>query len=564
MATMHLLQMMKNAGKRAWRGSDQSLPIHSSRSPSITCRGKPISREELFTYTNGRFLVNEANATKRRYVRFDLDQLCKVAAAVEPASPIQSIEKMEGGFSKALLMRKEDGSELVAKIPFPIAGPPKYLTSSEVAVLQFLRTHTKFPVPKVFAWNSDASNPVGAEYIIMEKASGVQLFHKWSNMNDFQRFKLVQGITKLEGEIAAVCFPANGSLYFRKSLTQDEPCIMLSHDVDPSEEYCIGPSCERNWYTLAPEVEKSLIPQLNRGPWSNMSSFGVAIVEREVARIKHQDLTKTSMPGLPYVSIEEQLAVLEMARKVMSMLDTGTVVDSFSKPMLYHTDLHLGNMFVSEEDPTKLMSVIDWQSVSVSPMLIQSRFPIFLDVDETYILGSPMPELPPDYETMDAGDKEAAKYKVMRDTAARAYEVSSAVYNKKPYKSLSLPPFLQNLFVRCEAASEGNVIPLRECLIQLAEIWDDLRFKDKCPITFSEGELEKHSRELEQYKEFHGILEIACKVLNTDPEGWIAPYFDFEWLSRKNKELFEDFVRQCGENNKSPEEACGMWPFIET
>jgi len=46
---------------------------------------------------------------------------------------------MEGGFSKALLMRKKDGSEVIAKIPFPIAGPPKYTTASEVAVLRYCK-----------------------------------------------------------------------------------------------------------------------------------------------------------------------------------------------------------------------------------------------------------------------------------------------------------------------------------------------------------------------------------------------------------------------------------------
>lgn len=44
---------------------------------------------------------------------------------------------MEGGFSRALLLRKADGSELVAKLPFKIAGPAKYTTAAEVAVLQY-------------------------------------------------------------------------------------------------------------------------------------------------------------------------------------------------------------------------------------------------------------------------------------------------------------------------------------------------------------------------------------------------------------------------------------------
>ena len=132
-----MLQMLRNIGKRTWGGSGPSLPTHSSHPLSITCRGKPISREELFTYSNGRFLINEAHALNRRYIRFDIDQLCNIAAAIGPFSPIQSIEKMEGGFSKALLMRKEDGSEMVAKIPFPHTGPAKYTTASEVAVLKY-------------------------------------------------------------------------------------------------------------------------------------------------------------------------------------------------------------------------------------------------------------------------------------------------------------------------------------------------------------------------------------------------------------------------------------------
>lgn len=38
-----------------------------------------------------------------------------------------------------------------------------------------VRTHTKILVPRVLTWSSDASNRTGTEYIIMEKAMGVQL-----------------------------------------------------------------------------------------------------------------------------------------------------------------------------------------------------------------------------------------------------------------------------------------------------------------------------------------------------------------------------------------------------
>lgn len=68
-----------------------------------------------------------------------MDRLCAVAASTGQHSRVCAIEKMEGGFSKALLLAKEDGSEVVAKIPCPIAGPPRYTTAAEVAVLEYCR-----------------------------------------------------------------------------------------------------------------------------------------------------------------------------------------------------------------------------------------------------------------------------------------------------------------------------------------------------------------------------------------------------------------------------------------
>jgi hypothetical protein len=46
---------------------------------------------------------------------------------------------MEGGFSKAFLMREQNGTEVVAKLPCRNAGPPTFTTASEVAVLEYGR-----------------------------------------------------------------------------------------------------------------------------------------------------------------------------------------------------------------------------------------------------------------------------------------------------------------------------------------------------------------------------------------------------------------------------------------
>lgn len=97
-----------------------------------------MARRELFAYTNGHFLVDEENQFRRRYVRFDLDALCSTAAlAGEDPSRVTAIEKMEGGFSKAFRMKRANGTEVIAKIPCRMAGPPSLTTAGEVAVLEY-------------------------------------------------------------------------------------------------------------------------------------------------------------------------------------------------------------------------------------------------------------------------------------------------------------------------------------------------------------------------------------------------------------------------------------------
>ncbi|KAF2125861.1 hypothetical protein P153DRAFT_258033, partial [Dothidotthia symphoricarpi CBS 119687] len=48
-----------------WK-SKHASSSSSSRTLSILCRGKKISREELFKYTNGRFLAREKESCDRR------------------------------------------------------------------------------------------------------------------------------------------------------------------------------------------------------------------------------------------------------------------------------------------------------------------------------------------------------------------------------------------------------------------------------------------------------------------------------------------------------------------
>lgn len=108
-----------------------------------------------------------------------------------------------------------------------------------------MRRHTSIPVPRVLSWSSDSSNPVGAEYIIMEKAAGVPLFQQWAKMTEFEKLQLIKNLTKLEAQLSAIRFPAYGGLYPRTLMNRLTRSLDI--DIDPSETFCIGPSCDRSF-----------------------------------------------------------------------------------------------------------------------------------------------------------------------------------------------------------------------------------------------------------------------------------------------------------------------------
>jgi hypothetical protein len=58
----------------------------------------------------------------------------------------------------------------------------------QIATMQYIAKYISVPLPAIYTWNSDASNPVGAEYMIMQKV----IYLLFSPSSSFlTRFKVV-------------------------------------------------------------------------------------------------------------------------------------------------------------------------------------------------------------------------------------------------------------------------------------------------------------------------------------------------------------------------------------
>ncbi|OJJ50336.1 hypothetical protein ASPZODRAFT_110635 [Penicilliopsis zonata CBS 506.65] len=461
---------------------------------------------------------------------------------------------MEGGFRKAFLMKKANGKEIIAKIPCRIAGPPSFTTAGEVGVLEYINKHTSIPVPRVFSWSSDNSNPVGAEYIFMEKAAGVPLCQQWGAMSEFEKLQLIKNLTKLEAQLAAIRFPAYGGLYLRAEMSGlNRP---LDGDINPSQSFCIGPSCDREFYS-------DMSMKLNRGPWDSLSSFGMSIAQRELLRISRD--SPHSQFGYYKGSVQEQTQLLEVTVELMKLLDSNkTLQGDACRPTLWHTDLHMGNIYVAPDECSRIVSLIDFQSTCVLPAFLQAQWPVFLRPPRNYDykMGIFQPSLPADFDQLDEEGKEIALREWSQVKLAKAYEVSTYLEDRTAHNAMNVPRVFRELFIRCGQVSEVGVLPLRACLMEISENWTTLGFRGECPFSFNQAEIDAHERQFAEYQAWQEVRELAEECLDTDAEGWIAPQLDIDEKRRQNEELMALYIEKVA-GERSVEEAKAMWPFIK-
>lgn len=176
------------------------------------------------------------------------------------------IEKLaEGGFNRIFLLTMNDGFEVIARIPYPIAGPRHYSTASEVATMDFLRRFHGLPVPQVFAYSStvDSQNPVGAEYIIMERVHGSSLASRWHSLSKGELVDVMKQVVGFEEKVFAIRFPRFGSLYYKKDIEGSSSSTGGYRSEYLPKEFCIGPLAKRQFW-----FDERAGMDIDRGPCS--------------------------------------------------------------------------------------------------------------------------------------------------------------------------------------------------------------------------------------------------------------------------------------------------------
>lgn len=493
---------------------------------------------------------NETDRLNERYVKFRPTELQRIAGEAMQQDYCPDIAKLaEGGFNKVFILRAKNGREVIARIPTPIAGPAHYTTASEVATMDFLRAVLKLPVPEVFAYSTTSENPVGAEYILMERVEGESLSSRWLSLTTDEVKDIMIQIAEMERKIFDFRFPAYGSLYHTKDLD-------WKHQIPIVEDFVIGPVSSREfWHGERSKTE------IDRGPWLSPLDCVTSAARREMAVIqrhaKPQPRQTFLLPTNYNIHPSEHTSLLSQFLQVAPHLIRP---GSYSAPTLRHPDLSLSNILLAP-GTSKIISIIDWQGATILPRFMQAGYPAFCHHDSSQPQSLEIPSLPDDFDKMGIDEQRQIKAIFRLEEANLYYTAATGVHNEEHMNVLKIPHLgMQQYLLRQTGYPwDADVINLRAALVGITtpSVWSKIS-SAACPVEFSEEEREAAIAESQEWNESEQLLSRVREHLNIDLEGGTEPD-NFERAVEGNRQLRIEMVRQA---EAGQQEICWRnWPY---
>ncbi|KAE8352381.1 kinase-like domain-containing protein [Aspergillus coremiiformis] len=467
----------------------------------------------------------------------------------------------EGQYNKTFLLTFDNGSEVVAKLPNPNAGPKILTIASEVATMDYAREVIGLPVPRVLSWSCDPLNPVGSEYIIMEKAKGTALGDIWYRLSSPSKHKFIRQVVELEATLASVPFPEHGCLYYTQDLPTNYFKNQLSLCGDGLKKFCIGPVVDPIfWSDGRAEMERC------QGPWRQLSDYATSIGINE-----KRWAVQNAQPRMNYyrsnVGREMPYEYMDLIEKYLLVVPYITQHESEStellQPTLWHSDLHLNNVYVDLHTET-ITTIIDWQNTTVAPLILQAKVPRMVQHVSPLPLGWVMPEKPKDYDALPEKDKLKADRLYESALCHKYYEVLTAKTNPQHYAAIShndtwKSPLIQPIRSISGAWSSREVFGLRSSLMAVAEHWPELQSAAHCPISFTEEERKLHNEEMENRDYIERLME-EFQDAGILPLDGIVDAEDYEIVQKTNHTQKKIFM-SLAENEEERVWMDKIWPY---
>ncbi|KAL9130769.1 MAG: hypothetical protein Q9217_001117 [Psora testacea] len=257
----------------------------------------------------------------------------------------------QGAFNKLYKVQVGNKS-LMMRISLPV--DPQSKTESEVATLHFMLENNIIPVPKVQAYNSSSSGPIGFEWILMDFMPGMPLQKRWKCISWAAKVAIVEQLAVYSASMYRRQFRAIGNIY-PDPKRPDHSTLEVKKIV--SMHFFWGDHISQ---------------AVSRGPFHSSQDW-------IAARLSFNEADGEKI--LRYSGDEDEREDAEntvmIVKRLRNHLSEFFPAKGIEKTMLFHDDLSQQNILVANDG--RLTAVVDWECVSALPLWKACQYPAFLE-----------------------------------------------------------------------------------------------------------------------------------------------------------------------------------------
>ena len=225
-----------------------------------------------------------------------------------------------------------------------------------------------------------------------------------------------------------------------------------------------------------------------------------------------------------------------------------------NRSVLWHPDLHFGNVFVKEN---QIVSIIDWQGCSSLPVFYICRIPNFLKIHGPLLF-----DLPP-ATGLAPREKEEILQRYQLTQLQKLYISKFREIDNDVFTALSFPQALtrqQLIDFSGYTWDDDGLFLFREMMLRIWHEWMELTGQSQsyCPVTFTADELASHVAERKSWEDRRGLFN----ALGIPIDGWVHPE-DFEVKVETMRNLVRSII-DSADDKDSVKDALRAWKLSES
>ena len=304
------------------------------------------------------------------------------------------LEKVdEGGFHKiftltALSLETNQQNQFIVRIPLPVL--PYFKTESDVATTEIVRYSTKIPVPIIYAYDSSSDNPLGLEWILMEKIDGKPIAWYWDDMEYDSKLRFTKLMADWNSQLSKITSNKIGSVYMQYTKSRLEFYVGFSTNHMLRQENRLQYNAFRGPFASLQEFYESVLA-ITIQDFNDLSHKNSAGLMREarytflnkiwwfIAQKPLSDEEVREFQDNRERDINELLYATTFLQKSLSSLCEKLNASKELITRLSHHDLSLRNVLVDGAGTP--LALIDWELCDFQPLMLLASSPEFIEGD---------------------------------------------------------------------------------------------------------------------------------------------------------------------------------------